>query len=86
MKFFAKNPPEGFAIHRFTCAGEILPQRIINECLVPAAYSIAEPTEPWRTIFANAQLRIQYRGDRKLTSHQEEQIEAAAKLIELALR
>jgi DNA-binding transcriptional MerR regulator len=50
------------------------------------SYSIAEPAEPWRMIFADEQLRIQYRGDRKLTSHQEEQIEAAAKLIELALR
>ena len=50
------------------------------------SYSIAEPTEPWRTIFADEQLRIQCRGNRKLTSHQEEQIEAAAKLIELALR
>jgi len=50
------------------------------------SYSIAEPTEPWRTIFADEQVRIQRRGNRKLTSHQEEQIEAAAKLIELALR
>ncbi len=42
--------------------------------------------KPWRTIFADEQLRIQCRGNRKLTSHQEEQIEAAARLIELALR
>ena len=37
MKLFAKNSPEGFAIHWLTCAGEILPQRIINECLVAVA-------------------------------------------------
>ena len=37
MKLFAKNSPEGFAIHRLTCAGEILPQRIINECLIAVA-------------------------------------------------
>ena len=55
----------------------------INEL---SAYSIAEPIDPWRTIFADKQVRIQCRGRRKLTSHQEEQIEAAARLIELALR
>ena len=37
MKLFAKNSPEGFAIHWLTCAGEILPQRIINECLIAMA-------------------------------------------------
>ena len=55
----------------------------INEL---ASYSIAEPIDPWRTIFADEQVRIQCRGRRKLTSHQEEQIEAAARLIELALK
>ena len=55
----------------------------INEL---SAYSIAEPIDPWRTIFADEQVRIQCRGRRKLTSHQEEQIEAAARLIELALK
>ena len=50
------------------------------------SYSMAEPAEPWRTIFADARVRIQCRGNRRLTSHQEEQIEAAARLIELALR
>ena len=55
----------------------------INEI---ASYSLAEPIDPWRTIFADEQVRIQCRGRRKLTSHQEEQIEAAARLIELALK
>jgi DNA-binding transcriptional MerR regulator len=50
------------------------------------AFSLAGSEEPWRTIFADEQVRIQRRGNRKLTSHQEEQIEAAARLIELALR
>ena len=50
------------------------------------AFSLADSEEPWRTIFADEQVRIQRRGNRKLTSHQEEQIKAAAKLIELALR
>ena len=50
------------------------------------AFSLAGSEEPWRTIFADEQVRIQRRGNRKLTSHQEEQIEAAAKLIGLALR
>jgi len=50
------------------------------------AYSMEAPAEPWQTIFADRQLRIQCRGKRKLTSHQQDQIEAAARLIELALR
>jgi hypothetical protein len=37
MKLFAKNSPEGFAIHRLTCAGGILLQRIINKCLATMA-------------------------------------------------
>ena len=37
MKLFAKNSPEGFAIHWLTCAGKIVPQRIINECLIAMA-------------------------------------------------
>ena len=54
----------------------------INEL---AAFSIAESADPWQTIFADAQVRIQCRGRHKLTSYQEEQIEIAARLIELAL-
>jgi hypothetical protein len=50
------------------------------------AYSVAESAEPWWTIFTDGEVRVQCRGRRKLTSHQREQIEAAAKLIELALR
>ncbi len=50
------------------------------------AYSMAKSAEPWRTIFADAHVRIQCRGHGRLTSHQEEQIETAAKLIRLALR
>lgn len=59
------------------------PEPEINEL---ADYSIARSAEPWRTIFADEQIRIQCRGNRRLTSHQEEQIETAARLIELALR
>ena len=51
-----------------------------------AAYSIDEAVNPWQTVFADGQVRVQCRGGRKLTSHQMEQIEAAARLIELALR
>ena len=54
----------------------------INEM---ASYSVTERIDPWRTIFADEQVRIQSRGKGKLTSHQQEQIEAAARLIELAL-
>lgn len=55
----------------------------INE---PAAYSMAESVDPWQTIFADEQIRIQCRGKRNLTPHKEEQIKAAARLIELALK
>lgn len=51
-----------------------------------AAFSLSAPDEPWQTIFSDGQLRIQYRGNRKLTAHQQEQIEVAARLIELALK
>ena len=59
------------------------PEPEINEL---ADYSVAEPIDPWRTIFADERVRIQCRGKRKLTSHQQEQIAAAARLIELALK
>ena len=55
----------------------------VNESV---AYSKQAPEEPWWTIFADEQVRVQCRGRRRLSSHQEEQIEAAARLIELALR
>ena len=51
-----------------------------------AAYSIKERIDPWRTVFSDDRLRIQCRGTRKLTPHQEEQIETAAHLIKLALK
>jgi len=51
-----------------------------------AAYSIEERVGPWRTVFSDDRVRIQCRGTRKLTPHQEEQIETAARLIELALK
>ena len=51
-----------------------------------AAYSIKERIDPWRTVFSDDRLRIQCRGTRKLTPHQEEQIATAARLIELALK
>ena len=51
-----------------------------------ADYSMAEPEDPWRTVFTDERIRIQCRGKRKLTPLQEEQIETAARLIELALR
>ena len=57
-----------------------------SEISESASFSLSGSAEPWRTIFADEQVRIQRRGNRKLTSHQREQIEAAAKLIGLALR
>jgi len=51
-----------------------------------ASFSFAEAIDPWHTIFTDDRLRIQCRGKRKLTPHQQEQIETAARLIELALK
>jgi DNA-binding transcriptional MerR regulator len=51
-----------------------------------AAFSMAEPEYPWQTIFRDERLRIQCRGKRKLSPHQKEQIETAARLIQLALK
>jgi len=51
-----------------------------------AAYSIENIISPWRSVFADDQLRIQYQGNHKLTPHQEEQIATAAHLIKLALK
>jgi hypothetical protein len=34
IKLFAKNSPEGFGIYRFTRTGEVLPQCIVDECLI----------------------------------------------------
>jgi len=71
---------------------EILPDAEMSsmepgpEYYEPVAYSIAEPAEPWRTIFTDQQVRIQCRGERRLTPHQQEQIETAAHLIKLALK
>ena len=48
--------------------------------------SHSEPVGPWQTIFTDEQIRIQCRSKHKLTEHQEEQIKAAAKLIELTLK
>ena len=50
------------------------------------AYSIEDVISPWRSVFADDQLRIQYQGNHRLTPHQEEQIATAARLIELALK
>ena len=50
------------------------------------AYSIEDVISPWRSVFADDQLRIQYQGNHNLTPHQEEQIETAAHLIRLALK
>ena len=51
-----------------------------------ASFLSADTEEPWQTVFFNDQVRVQCKGSRRLTPHQEEQIEAAARLIELALR
>jgi len=51
-----------------------------------ADYSIENNISPWRSVFADDQLRIQYQGNHNLTPHQEEQIETAAHLIRLALK
>jgi DNA-binding transcriptional MerR regulator len=53
---------------------------------IPPAYSITGPMDSWRTIFVDNEVRIQCRGQRKLSAHQREQIEAAARLIGLALK
>ena len=50
------------------------------------SYSLAEHDEPWRTVYSNEKVRVQCKGNKKLTEHQEEQVEAASRLIELALR
>ena len=50
------------------------------------AFLSAEPEDPWQTVYSNEQVRVQCRGNKRLSSHQEEQVEAAAKLIELALK
>ena len=55
----------------------------INE--MPSMLS-ADPEDRWHTIFEARQIRIQTLRKRELSSHQEEQIEAAARLIELALK
>ena len=57
-----------------------------SKVFASAAFSIAEPEDPWRTVFTDERIRIQCRGTHKLTPLQEEQIETAARLIELALR
>ncbi len=51
-----------------------------------AAFLRQEPEDPWHTIFETHKIRIQTLGARGLSNHQEEQVEAAARLIELALR
>ena len=51
-----------------------------------SAWSDSEPGNRWRTIFQDGEVRIQCRGKRELTEHQKEQIKAATKLIELALK
>ena len=37
IELFTKNAPEGFGIYRFTSTGEVLPQCIVDECLITAA-------------------------------------------------
>ncbi len=51
-----------------------------------AGYSTAENNDPWQTIFSRGPVRIQFRGQLVPNSHQREQIEAAARLIELAMK
>ncbi|NNK97407.1 MAG: MerR family transcriptional regulator [Xanthomonadales bacterium] len=65
---------------------EMFEAKLEQEVNEPAAHSESESAAHWRTIFADGQVRVQCRGERRLTSHQREQIEAAARLIELALR
>ena len=61
MKLFTKNSPEGFAIYRLTCASQILPQRIINQCLVTMARLFSPGPEGIDDII------IQVNGDSGLT-------------------
>jgi len=70
---------------------EVFDQEVSGPMLdmMPESYSVQSDSGPgyrWRTIFEDGQVRIQSRGNRELTEHQEEQIKAAAKLIELALK
>lgn len=71
----------GFSLDEDLAMSDAGPE--INELASPLE---AKPEEPWRTVYSNEQLHILCRGNRKLTPHQEEQIEAAARLIELALK
>ncbi len=51
-----------------------------------AAFLRQEPEDPWHTIFETHKIRIQTLGARGLSNHQEEQVEAAARLIALLLK
>lgn len=49
-------------------------------------YPSAPDNDPWHTIFTRGPVRIQFRGRHLPNAHQREQLEAAARLIELALQ
>ncbi len=50
------------------------------------SYPSAPDNDPWRTIFTRGPVRIQFRGQHLPNAHQRQQLEAAARLIELALK
>jgi len=45
-----------------------------------------QPPDPWHTVFVSKEVRIQCRNNSELSDHQQEQVEAAARLIELAIK
>jgi hypothetical protein len=51
-----------------------------------ASYSSEPEYDPWHTIFTSGPVRIQFRGQHLPNAHQRQQLEAAARLIELALK
>jgi DNA-binding transcriptional MerR regulator len=52
----------------------------------PGSHPSAHGNDPWRTIFTSGPVRIQFRGQHLPNAHQRQQLEAAARLIELALK
>jgi DNA-binding transcriptional MerR regulator len=52
----------------------------------PGRHPSAPGNDPWQTIYTSGPVRIQFRGRYLPNAHQREQLEAAARLIELALK
>lgn len=66
---------------------ELLSRSKLEPLFEPSMKYSSEPEkDPWRTIFTSGPVRIQLRGRYLPNAHQREQLEAAARLIELALK